>query len=171
VSRESKAECCDILIHMKNITDHLAALSLTAWTGSLWAIGYLAVPVLFHAQPDRQLAGMLAGEMFTVSGYLGLLFGSYLIFYFARQSGRLREPKIWIVAIMLLLTLIIQFGIQPVMSDLKLQAAPLNVMDSSYAARFKLLHGISSIAYLVESLLGLLMVIKGYRPTLSPAAP
>ncbi|HCI52352.1 MAG TPA: DUF4149 domain-containing protein [Gallionella sp.] len=156
---------------MKNITDHLAALSLTAWTGSLWAIGYLAVPVLFHAQPDRQLAGMLAGEMFTVSGYLGLLFGSYLIFYFARQSGRLREPKIWIVAIMLLLTLIIQFGIQPVMSDLKLQAAPLNVMDSSYAARFKLLHGISSIAYLVESLLGLLMVIKGYRPTLSPAAP
>ncbi len=158
-----------MLIHMKNISDHLASLSLTAWVGSLWAIGYLAVPVLFHAQPDRQLAGMLAGQMFTASGYLGLIFGSYLLFYFSRQFGRLREPKIWIVAVMLLLTLIIQFGIQPVMSDLKLQAAPMNVMDSAYAGRFKLLHGLSSIAYLIESLLGLLLVIKGCRP--NHAAP
>lgn len=163
------AECCDILIPMKNITDHLASLSLTAWVGSLWAIGYLAVPVLFHAQPDRQLAGMLAGEMFTVSAHLGLLFGSYLVFYFYRQSGRLREPKLWIVAVMLILTLIIQFGIQPVMSELKLQAAPLNVMDSAYAARFKLLHGLSSITYLMESLLGLLLVVKGCRPAHPPA--
>jgi len=41
---------------MKNLSHHLASLSVTAWVGSLWAIGYLAVPVLFYAQPDRQLA-------------------------------------------------------------------------------------------------------------------
>ena len=109
---------------MKNISQHLATLLITAWVGGLWAIGYLAVPVLFYAQPDRQLAGMLAGQMFT---------------------------------------LIIQCGIQPVMTGLKQQALPADVMHSVFADRFKMLHGISSIAYLIESLLGAFLVIKTHR--------
>ncbi|MEO8342514.1 MAG: DUF4149 domain-containing protein, partial [Gallionella sp.] len=51
---------------MKNLSHHLATLFTTAWVGGLWAIGYLAVPVLFYAQPDRQLAGLLAGQMFAL---------------------------------------------------------------------------------------------------------
>ncbi len=147
---------------MKNITHHLASLSITLWVGSLWAIGYLAVPVLFHTQPDRQLAGMLAGQLFSAAGYLGLVCGVYLAGYYANRSGRaaLRQPRLWIVASMLLINLIIQFGIQPVMSDLKAQALPLEVMHSALYGQFKLLHGISSIAYLIESLLGALLVIK-----------
>jgi hypothetical protein len=75
-----------MLIHMKNISDHLASLSLTAWVGSLWAIGYLAVPILFHAQPDRQLAGMLAGQMFTASGYRAYFRQLFVILFF---------PSVW----------------------------------------------------------------------------
>ena len=33
--------------------------------GGLWAIGYLAAPVLFASLGDKMLAGMLAGKMFT----------------------------------------------------------------------------------------------------------
>lgn len=147
---------------MKNLTHHLASLSLTAWVGSLWATGYLAVPVLFHAQPDKQLAGMLAGQMFTTAGYLGLVCGLYLLWYYFSQTGQaaFRRKMIWTTAAMLAITLIIQFGIQPAMAELKAQALPLDVTHSDLYGRFKMLHGISSIAYLMESLLGAFLVIN-----------
>lgn len=147
---------------MKNLTHHLATLSVTAWVGGLWAIGYLAVPVLFYAQPDRQLAGMLASQMFVISGYLGMVCGLYLLGYCLTRPGRVvwRQPTLWTVATMLLITLVIQLGIQPVMSGLKAQALPLDVMHSALAGRFRMLHGISSISYLIESLLGAFLVIR-----------
>ena len=66
----------------------------------------------------------------------------------------------WTVAAMLLLTLVIQCGIQPVMAGLKAQALPLDVMHSAFADRFKMLHSVSSIIYLTQSLLGVFLVIK-----------
>jgi uncharacterized membrane protein YjfL (UPF0719 family) len=150
------------LLTMKNLFHHLATLLATAWVGGLWAIGYLAVPVLFYAQPDRQLAGMLAGQMFALVGYLGMVCGIYLLIYRYAISGRsaLRESLFWSAAAMLLITLAIQCGIQPVMTDLKAQALPLDVMHSAFADRFKMLHGISSMLYLAQSVLGIFLVIK-----------
>jgi hypothetical protein len=150
---------------MKNLSHHLAALAITAWVGGLWATGYLAVPVLFYTQPDRQLAGELAGEMFIRLGYLGMVCGMYLLIQHISLSGRatFRLALFWIVAVMLLLTLVLQFGIQPVMADLKAQALPLDVMHSAFADRFKMLHGVSSVIYLIESLLGAFLVIKTHR--------
>ncbi|MDD5613342.1 MAG: DUF4149 domain-containing protein, partial [Gallionella sp.] len=141
---------------MKNISHHLAALSLTAWVGSLWAIGYLAVPVLFHAQPDKQLAGMLAGQMFSSAGYLGLACGLYLLWYhFDRKcESAVCRKLLVVIAAMLAITLVIQLGLQPAMADLKAQALPLDITQSNFYGRFKMLHGISSILYLIESLLG-----------------
>lgn len=150
---------------MKNLSRYLSAIFITAWVGSLWAIGHLAVPILFHAQPDRQLAGMLAGQMFTLVGYLGIFCGTYLLLRYLVISGRpaLRLPEFWTVSAMLLLALAIQFGIQPVMADLKTQALPLEVMQSTYADRFKMLHGLSSIAFLIQSLLGAFLVVRTSR--------
>lgn len=147
---------------MKNLPHHLATLSVTAWAGSLWAIGYLAVPVLFYAQPDRQLAGILAGGMFVKAGYLGLVCGIYLAGYCVSLSGRavFRQKLFRTVAAMLLLALAIQFGIAPAMAALKAQALPLDVMNSAFAGQFRMLHGLSSIAYLSESLLGVYLVIN-----------
>jgi hypothetical protein len=159
-----KSICANLTV-MKNITRHLAALLATAWVGGLWAIGYLAVPVLFFAQPDRKLAGELAGQMFTLVGYLGMVCGLYLLVHHIGMLGRaaLRQRLFWAVAVMLLLTLAIQFGIQPVMAGLKTQAFPLDVMHSAHADQFKMLHRISGTLYLVQSLLGALLVIKTYR--------
>ena len=151
---------------MKKLSQHLATLLLTAWVGSLWAVGYLAVPVLFYTQPDRQLAGMLAGQMFTLVAYVGMVCGMYLVIHHISLSGRaaLRLTTFWVVTLMLLITLVLQFGIQPGMTDLKLQALPAEVMHSAFADRFKMLHGVSSILYLIESLLGVFLIIKTHRP-------
>jgi len=46
------------------------------------------------------------------------------------------------------------------MNDLKAQALPLDVMHSALADHFKMLHGVSSIIYLIESLLGAFLAIK-----------
>ncbi len=146
---------------MKNLGHYLACLSVTAWVGSLWAIGYLATPVLFYAQPDRQLAGLLAGELFVRVGYLGMICGGYLLGYHLAQSGRAawRSGSFRVIAGMLMISLIIQFGFQPVMSELKASVATPDVVDSAAAAKFKILHGLSSIAYLIESLLGIYLVV------------
>ena len=150
---------------MKNLSGNLASLLVTAWVGGLWAVGYLAVPVLFYTQPDRQLAGMLAGQMFTLVGYLGMVCGLYLLFQRIYMSGRasFRQALFRIVAVMLLITLVLQFGIQPVMANLKLEALPLDVMHSKFAGQFRILHGVSSISYLIQSLLGVFLVIKSQR--------
>ena len=150
---------------MKNLVHSAASLAITAWAGGLWAIGYLAVPILFRAQPDRQLAGVLAGHMFMVIGYVGIVCGTYLLLYRLAISGKaaVREWVFWLVAAMFVITLLFQFGIQPLMADIKLQAMPQDVMQSALAGRFKMWHGISSVLYLVESLFGAALVIKTLR--------
>lgn len=150
---------------MKELSHHLATLLTTAWVGSLWAIGYLAVPVLFYAQPDKQLAGMLAGQMFSLVAYLGMVCGMYLLIQRISVSGResFRLALFWVVTAMFLITLVFQCGIQPVMADLKLQALPLDVMHSAFADRFRMLHGVSSILYLIQSLLGAFLILKTHR--------
>ena len=147
---------------MKDWPQHLATLLITAWVGGLWAVGYLAVPVLFYAQPDKQLAGLLAGQMFSLVAYLGMVCGMYLLIHRFSVSGResFRHALFWTVVAMLLLSLVLQFGIQAIMADLKLQALPLDVMHSAFADRFKMLHGISNVIYLIQSLLGIFLVIK-----------
>jgi hypothetical protein len=150
---------------MTNLSRHIDALLTTAWVGGLWAVGYLAVPVLFYAQPDRQLAGLLAGQMFALVAYLGMACGSYLLIHRLVVSGKdaLRQQLFWVVSLMLLFTLVIQCGIQPVMSDLKAKALPAEVMLSEFAGQFRMLHGVSSIVYLIESLLGIWLVVKTNR--------
>lgn len=138
----------------------LTLFPATAWVGSLWAVGYLAVPILFRMQPDRQLAGMLAGHLFDLVTYLGLVCAALLLaLRAASRCGPLWRDRSaqWII-VMLLLSLLIHFGIQPEMAALKAQALPQEVMASPLADRFKLLHGLSSIAYLLESLGGVLLL-------------
>lgn len=150
---------------MKNLPHQFATLLATAWVGGLWAIGYLAAPVLFTAQPDKQLAGLLAGQMFTWMSYVGMACGAYLLWYHWRMTDHspARKQIIIIIASMLLITLILQCGIQPMMAQLKAQALPLDVMKSALAGRFKAMHGISQIIYLIQSLLGAFLLIKVNR--------
>jgi hypothetical protein len=146
----------------RNIPHYLARLSVVVWVGGIWAVGYLAVPVLFQTLPDRQLAGLLAGKMFTVMAYVGIGCAAYLLAFQIHQFGQLAWKKrtFLLVLSMLILLLIGQFGIQPIMVSLKAQALPLEVMQSALATQFKTLHGVSSILYLVQSLLGVVLVIN-----------
>lgn len=150
---------------MKRFPELLAAWAVTLWVGGLWAVGYLVAPTLFHSLDDRMLAGMLAGKMFYWINWIGMACGAWLlIFRLGRLGGvALKQGFFWIALVMLLLTVAQHFGIQPVIQQLKEQALPKDVMESLFRSRFQAWHGISSVVYLLESLLGLALVAKQGR--------
>ena len=148
---------------MRNWPHGLAILVASLWVGGMWAIGYLAVPLLFQSLPaNKMLAGELAGRLFAATAYAGMPCAAYLSGYslWRAGSGALKLRIFWVIMAMLLLTLLGQFGLQPVMAGLKAQAWPLDVMQGEFAARFRLLHGVASVAYLLQSLLGMVLLLK-----------
>lgn len=144
----------------RRVAEGAASIVLVAWVGSLWAIGYIAAPVLFASLPDKQLAGMLAGRLFEIGAWVGMAAAVYLLGYRLLREGAsaLKTGFFWLVLIMLLFTAASHFGIAPIMQSLKDQAMPQAVMQSMFADRFARWHGISSIVYLVNSVLGLVLV-------------
>jgi hypothetical protein len=141
-------------------------LLLTLWVGGLWTVGYLAVPVLFHELDDRALAGTLAGRMFTALAYLGLVAGSTLLIASLRRPGGWRHWRTLVLLLMLGLVIIGQFVLQPAIAELR--AAGL-ATGSESAREFARLHGLASILYLVNSVLGMGLVLLGAEPKISPS--
>lgn len=150
---------------MRKLSEALYFSTITLWVGGMWAIGYLAAPVLFASMGDRQLAGMVAGKLFAGIGWIGLGCAVYLLFFLTFRAGIqvFRRAVFWLVLLMALLTLASQFGIQPLMAQLKADALPREVMQSVLRDRFAAWHGVSSILYLVQSLLGLWLVVWATR--------
>jgi uncharacterized membrane protein len=146
---------------MRDLPRHFAALSIALWVGGMWMLGYVVVPALFKLLPNRQLAGMVAGQLFTLLAYIGIACALYLLGYQLQQSGRaaLLRNAFRITAAMLLLVLVGQFILQPILADLKVQALPQDVMNSAFAAQFRTWHAVASILYLIQSLLGIALVL------------
>jgi MFS family permease len=146
---------------MTRFFEALYSIAIAAWVGGMLAIGYIAAPVLFAQLADRTMAGNLAGAMFSVTAWVGLACGSYLaLFILVRKGWRaILSGIFWIVVAMLALTAAGHFGIQPVLAQLKADALPRQVMESAMRDRFAAWHGVSSIVYLVQSLLGLALVL------------
>ncbi|HYD81879.1 MAG TPA: DUF4149 domain-containing protein [Paucimonas sp.] len=144
-------------------------LIATLWCGSLWTIGYLAAPALFASLSDRVLAGTIAGTLFRIEAWLSLVAGILLIALNKappRDAARERRRLLLIVA-MLACTLIGYFGLQPFMAALRESAGADGVMASDMRMRFGILHGISSVFYLAESLLaaGLMLNLQARAPS------
>ena len=150
---------------MRKFSEGLYFAAITLWVGGMWAIGYLAAPVLFSSVGDRQLAGMVAGKLFALIGWIGLGSAAYLlVFLIARAGGHVFGRAVfWLVLAMALTAAASQFGIQPLMAQLKADVLPREVMESVLRDRFAAWHGISSILYLLQSLLGLWLVVWANR--------
>ena len=128
---------------------------LTLWVGGLWAIGYMVAPALFAHLEDRALAGSLAGVMFEIIAYVGLFCGvALLLFNQLRAAGRRFNWRALVLVAMLVLVVIGAFYVAP-------EIAALRDQGLSNSPEFARLHGAASIAYLVTSLLGLVLVIAG----------
>jgi hypothetical protein len=145
---------------MRTLTEAIYAIALTLWIGGLWAVGYLVAPTLFYTLADRALAGMVAGKLFTLIAYVGIACAVYLLLYRLVRFGgaSFKHAIFWIVLVLLVLTLAGEFGVQPILASLKDQALPKGVMESVFRDRFAAWHGVASVLYLIQSVLGILLV-------------
>ncbi|TCS39650.1 uncharacterized protein DUF4149 [Paucimonas lemoignei] len=139
----------------------------TLWVGSLWTIGYIVAPTLFATLEDRGLAGTLAGRMFQVEAWITIACAVMLAILVMRAGEAYeslqRKHLLIVIVLMLLCTVISHFGIQPFMAELRASVPAGGVMNAETAARFGKLHGASSGIYLVQSMLGLVLVLKLFR--------
>jgi hypothetical protein len=139
-------------------------LLTVVWVGSLLTIGYAVAPVLFTSL-DRSTAGAVAAQLFRIEGVLGAVCGILLLGLanvVIRRGGNAYRRLRWLVAGMLVCVLVGYFALQPFMNAMRVAAleAGTDIAHSAYAARFGMLHGVSSVFYLIESLLGIVLVWK-----------
>lgn len=122
-------------------------------------IGYVVAPILFGSLDDRHLAGELAGNMFTAMNYIGLVCGAVLLVFAFSRVGKywLKNLRVIALLLMLILILVSAFVLQPMMQELKLAGL---ISGSEAAAQFGRLHGASSVLYLLNSLLGLYLILS-----------
>jgi len=144
------------------VPDRLFRLLAMLWVGSQLTIGYVVAPVLF-ASVDRTTAGSIAAQLFRIEGIVGVVAGVMLLALsnvLARRGALDYRRLRWLLAGMLVCVVIGYFALQPFMNALRVQAmnAGMDVGNSPYASRFGLLHGVSSVFYLIESLLGIGLV-------------
>ncbi len=142
----------------------LRQLIVTLWAGSLWTIAYLVAPILFATLPDKVLAGTIAGKLFQAEAWLSVACAIFMIFLIKRSvsdnNPKKRRQLLWIVGGMLACTVVGYFALQPFMAALRETAGIGGVMNSEAKMQFGILHGVSSTIYLVQSLLGALLVWK-----------
>ena len=93
--------------------------------------------------------------------------GFFLLIHRLMRYGTpaLKQAYFWAVLVTLLLVALGHFGIQPLLAQLKVQAllsGAINgdVMKSVFASRFERWHGIASVAYVFECLLGFVVVLR-----------
>ena len=146
---------------MNKFSESLYSIAITLWVGALWVIGGIAAPTLFYRIADRILAGNLAGQMFTLGAWTGMACAAYLLLFLIvrRGLGVWKSGVFWLALLMLALTLAGHFGIGPILAQLRVDALPRQIMESTLRDRFAAWHGISSGLYLIESLLGLWLVL------------
>jgi hypothetical protein len=103
-------------------------------------------PTLFYAQSDRRLAGMLAGRLFSVETWLGLVVAAAALI----QPGRLKYGGLYLAAAVLALN---EWGLRQIM-----QLA--HTAGHAWGLSFGAWHGVSALLYGIACLAALALVWK-----------
>ena len=97
--------------------ERLPVLAAALWWGSLCAMGFVAVPLLFAHLPTPALAGNMAARLFEAQTYISIACCALLLVISKYKYAEKQEP--WAQAAMvfviagLLLALLQQYGVAP----------------------------------------------------------
>jgi hypothetical protein len=114
------------------------------WAGSLWSLAAWVAPLLFFAQADRHVAGLLAARLFSAETYVGLgaaLFALVL-------PGRSKFLWGYTAAALLAVN---EWALKPVM-------ALAHAQGTAAGLTFGAWHGVSAVVYALACLAVLLLV-------------
>ena len=142
-------------------------LGLSLLVGAQLAVGYLVAPTLFAVVPERALAGTIAGAIFTRLGWIALAGYALLMLLQAWLDGAAAAPAArWprrCLLLMLALTAVGHLWLRPWIAELRAQIQGAGGFDGAPAAlraRFGMLHGASSVLFLLVTVLGLCLLLR-----------
>jgi len=115
----------------------------------------MVTPVLFNML-DKQTAGDVAGQLFTIMSYVGLGCAALLLMDASTADNAMwKQAGVRLVIVMVLIIMIGQWVLQPMMVELKAQG----LGQAAVAAQFGRLHGVAQVLFMINSLLGLVLVV------------
>ncbi|MCA1246243.1 DUF4149 domain-containing protein [Massilia sp. MS-15] len=132
------------------------------WAGALWVLGYIAAPAVFATVPSA-VAGDVVGSFLQRLGWISLGCGAAML-VLVRLSGELdavrRRSLNLLVLAMLACALVMWAGLQPAMAELRVLAGAGGVRASPYWTQFAVMHGVSQLFHVIESVLAAVLVLK-----------
>jgi hypothetical protein len=119
---------------------------LVLWAGSLWALAAWVAPILFYAQSDRHLAGMLAGRLFSVETYCGIAVGALALVLPMRRRFALGYLAVALLSIN-------EWPLRRMMGVAHAQGA-------SWGLTFGAWHGVSALLYVAACIAVVVLIWK-----------
>ena len=132
------------------------------WAGTLWALGYIAAPAVFAAVPSTVAGDVVAGllnRLGWVSSGCAVLMLVLVRLSSDLDAGRRRFLNLLVLA-MLACALVMWIGLQPAMAGMRELAGPSGVRASPYWTQFAVMHGVSQLFHVIESVLAAVLVLK-----------
>jgi hypothetical protein len=133
----------------------LRLAAATLWTGALWGGALFAWQ--FFAVLERGAAGGAVTVLFRTQAWIGI--ACALIVLLTRPGKRVAL----LVLAMLASALTIRCGLMPMMDQLKALVPPGAVLDAALKTRFGMLHLASTGFYLIECVLGWMVLRRAAR--------
>ena len=110
------------------------------WWGSLTALGFVIVPMLFTHLPSPAAAGQLAAMLFTAQTWLSIACAMFLLLIYNQKEASAQDIRaqaaIKLIVTGLLLVVLVEFGLSPRILSARVDGGNL-----------KLLHGLGSAMY------------------------
>jgi len=154
----------------------LMLLSLVVWLGGLIFLAFVEAPTVFSPGllPTRHMAGSIVGHSLDVLHYMAIVSGIVFLITsmtYSRMTAGTANPlagRHFLIALMLLLTVISQFAIAPKMHAIRAEAGVIDnlPLDSPLRAEFNRLHVWSEKfeeAVLLLGLIALFMTAQSLR--------
>jgi len=115
-------------------------MTAALWWGSLTALSFVIVPMLFTHLPSPTAAGQMAAKLFTAQSWLSIACTMFLLLMYNPKVATYQDIRgqsaIKFIVTGLLLTVLVEFGLSPRIVSARLDGANL-----------KLLHGLGSAMY------------------------
>jgi len=145
---------------------YLMLLSLIAWIGGLIFFAFVVAPAAFAVLPTRHLAGNMVGRTLGILHWMGIFSGflflasSLLYGQLTRGTLQVFAARNLLIVLMLVLTMVSQFGIIPRMDTLRASIGEIDSVAPDNPARlqFDALHVWSTRVEGSVFLLGLVVV-------------
>ena len=139
----------------------LSIIISSLWVGGLWSM-LMVTTILFNKVPSSYIAGAIVNDMFAFMNLFGMASSSFLLIYGFRKENLsfIKSITFWILILMLGLTLISYFGINPILENFRDNSVSKEIIESVFVNRYSTWHGIASTAFLIECFLGIFLVLK-----------